>query len=290
MAVALFCLRDYFEVGNMTSQSEIKIALCNRGFKEIDQLFQFAYDNNFQGVEYTIEAESYTDFDRTYDRLLKLKESELEIRYHLPFKNIELGLRDKNAAEKSLDYLQYVLDALENIGGRHIITHLGLGYSDKDHYLSYTNAVRYLKKLKEYADTKNIVVVLENLRFGLAGAPEPHKYILAETGCSACLDIGHASNSRIVLSSQISCEEYIEEMGSVVIQAHIYDQEKIDKKTGKYKHFCPQSEEDIRSRVMALRKYTNCKWYLIELIVPEEILETKKMIDHILQSDVDLVF
>ena len=81
MAVALFCLRDYFEGGNMTSQSEIKIALCNRGFKEIDQLFQFAYDNNFQGVEYTIEAESYTDFDRTYDRLLKLKESEEETKF-----------------------------------------------------------------------------------------------------------------------------------------------------------------------------------------------------------------
>lgn len=274
----------------MISQSEIKVALCNRGFKEIDQLFQFAYDNYFQGVEYTIEAESYADFDRAYDKLLKLRKSDLEIRYHLPFKNMELGLRDENAAERSLTYLQYVLDALENIGGRHIITHLGLGYSDKDHYLSYTNAVRYLKELRKYADTKNIVVVLENLRFGLAGAPEPHKYILTETGCSACLDIGHASNSRIVLSSQISCEDYIKAMGSVVIQAHIYDQEKIDKETGRYKHFCPQTEEDIRSRVMALRKYTNCKWYLIELMMPEEILKTKKMIDNILKSDVNPVF
>ena len=119
----------------MISQSEIKVALCNRGFKEIDQLFQFAYDNYFQGVEYTIEAESYADFDRAYDKLLKLRKSDLEIRYHLPFKNMELGLRDENAAERSLTYLQYVLDALENIGGRHIITHLGLGYSDKNHYL-----------------------------------------------------------------------------------------------------------------------------------------------------------
>ena len=86
-------------------------------------------------------------------------------------------------------------------------------HSDRDHCLSYDHAVRNLKSLKEYADTKNIGVVLENLRFGLARAPEPHKYILENTGCRACLDIGHASNSRIILSHQMTCEDYIKEMG-----------------------------------------------------------------------------
>lgn len=274
----------------MLNQSEIKTALCSRGFEQTESLLQFAYDNKFQGIEYTIEEESYEGFDRIYDKLQRLRGSELEIRYHLPFKRRELGLRDKEAAEKALAYLKYVLDAVACLGGTHIITHLGLGYSDRDHCLSYDHAVRNLKSLKEYADTKNIGVVLENLRFGLARAPEPHKYILENTGCRACLDIGHASNSRIVLSHQMTCEDYIKEMGEAVIQAHIYDQERIDKQSGKYKHFCPKTEEDIRSRVTALRKYTNCKWYLIELTKPEEIINTKNMLENILRDDMGSVF
>ena len=269
----------------MSSRIDIpKIALSSRYSQDPSKLLKFARENDFNGIEYSIFEESREEFDNIKNSLIELSNSELEIRYHLPFKKMELSHVDESFAKDSLDYMKYCIDNIFEIGGKYIIVHLGLGYKDSLDKICYENAEKYLSELVEYAKTRNIAVCLENLTFGLINSPDLFLKMIDKAGCRACIDIGHVAMSPVVTKGELSMLEYINLMLPYLEGAHIYDKEIRDFISGKGVHIYPKDKELISDRIKKIYDSESCNWWLIELGDPKEILLTKSFLEEILNE------
>lgn len=256
-----------------------KIALSSRYSRNPCELLKFARKNDFNGIEYSILEETKKKFDDIKDNLIELSDSEFEIRYHLPFKKVELSHINESFARDSLNYMKYCIDNISEIGGKHIIIHLGLGYKNALDKICYENAKKYLGELVKYAKTKNIIVCLENLTFGLITSSDSFLNMINETGCRACIDIGHVAASPSVTKGEISMLEYIDLLLPHLEGTHIYDKE-IDMGI----HTYPKNKDLISDRIKKIYNNENCIWWLIELGEPKEILLTKSFLEEILDE------
>ena len=261
-----------------------KIALSSRYSQDPSKLLKFAHENNFNGIEYSIFEETIEEFNNIKDNLIELSSSELEIRYHLPFKKVELSHINESFAKDSLDYMKYCIDNIFDIGGKYVIVHLGLGYEDSLDKICYENAEKYLSELVEYAKTKNITVCLENLTFGLINSPDLFLNMINKTDCRACIDIGHVAMSPVVTKGELSMLEYINLISPYLEGTHIYDKEIKDPTNGKGVHIYPKDKELISDRIKKIYDSESCNWWLIELGDPEEILITKSFLEEILDE------
>ena len=250
-----------------------KIALSSRYSRSADELIQFAVNHGFDGVEYTIQAEKSENLQGEYANMQVLAASDLEIRYHLQFKEIELSHYDLTYAEKSASHIKECIDLINNLGGRYAIVHLCLGYRHALHKLSYDHALKYLEQVVAYGNKKNVTVCLENLTFGFTCTPSAFLDLLKATGAGATVDIGHVAASPVVKDGTVSAEEFITTVRQYIQSAHVYDREVTEHETNHTYHAAPGDKSVMTSRLSALLQ-SNCRWWLIELGNPEEILHT----------------
>jgi len=254
-----------------------KIALSSKYSNNPHALLQFAKTKGLEGIEYSISSESAAHLRVEYSTMKKLAASELEIRYHLPFKEIELAHEDPAHAEKSLKYIKECIDMVSVLGGVHVVVHLGLGYQDALHKLSLKNAFKYLEQVVVYGRQKEVTVCLENLTFGFTSTPEGFKKLLEKTGAMATVDIGHVVSSPVVEDGKVSPEEFILAVAPFIRGAHVYDKEINEHPY----HLPPREEAALQSRLQTLMK-TDANWWLIELGEPGEILLTASYARNIL--------
>lgn len=262
------------------AEQAAKIALSSRYSLEAEQLIAFAHEHELDGIEYTIQSEAKEDLDREFSNMQKLADSGIEIRYHFQFRKVEPAHKDPEFAAKSVTYYKDCIDAVNRLGGTHIIVHLCLGYRYKMEEMSFEHARESLKEIVAYAREKGVTVCLENLTFGYTNTPEQFLSLIQSSGASANIDIGHAIASPIVTEHKISVENFMEQMLPYTVSAHVYNIEVADEEKRRAYHVCPEKDEDIESRIKILEN-SNCSWWLIELGDPEEILKTKKIIESI---------
>lgn len=250
-----------------------KIALSSRYSRSAEDLIQFAVNHGFNGVEYTVQAETNEHLQDEYANMRVLAESGLEIRYHLQFKEIELSHEDVTYAEKSASHIKECIDLINNLGGRYAIVHLCLGYRQTLHKLKYDHALKYLEQVVAHGNKKKVTVCLENLSFGFTCTHFTFLKLLKSTGAGATLDIGHMAVSPVVKDGTVTAEEFIATVRQYIQSAHVYDREVTENKTNRIYHAAPKEKSAMTSRLTALLQ-SNCRWWLIELGDPEEILQT----------------
>ena len=261
-------------------EKNIKIAMSSRYSIQAEELIAFCRAHGLDGIEYTIQSEAKEDLDVEFANMKKLADSGIEIRYHFQFMKVEPSHKSPEFAEASVKYYKDCLDAVQKLGGKHIIVHLCLGYRYRMEEMCYESAKANLKEIVDYAKERGIMVCLENLTFGFTNTPEQFIELLETSGASANVDIGHAISSPIVTDNIITVEEFIEKLLPYTVSAHVYKIELTDETTRRAWHVCPEEPADMASRIHVLLKGTS-DWWLIELGGEDEILKTKKLIEEI---------
>jgi sugar phosphate isomerase/epimerase len=248
-------------------------ALSSRFSTKANDLISFAMLHNFDGIEYTIQAETSQELKNDIANMEALVASGFEIRYHLQFRKVELAHRNKEHAENSLNHIKECIDVIQVLGGKHIIVHLCLGSRFALHDMKYEHAVKYLAKVADYATARDITACLENIPYGFTNTPSGFMNLIKNTGVSATLDIGHVAASPVVLDGTITDTAFISEAAPYILSAHVYNIERFDEEMKKGFHIAPTNKEDMKLRLEALGQ-SNCSWYLIELGDQAEILQT----------------
>lgn len=250
-----------------------KIALSSRYSLEAQNLIRFASDHDFDGIEYSIQSETSTSLQAEIKNMEVLASSGLEIRYHMPFKKIELAHNDLQHTQESVRYFKECLDVIHHMGGRFVITHLCLGYRFDLDKMKYEHAAKFLGQVVNYAAQKNISLCLENLTFGFTNTPSVFLDLIKSTGAHATIDIGHLASSPVVTEGIITASDFITQLAPYIATAHVYDKEVFDKVKKTATHIAPENKESMMTRLKTLLQ-SNCNWWLIELGDPDELLRT----------------
>jgi len=257
------------------------IACSSRISTDAATLIAFAENNGFHGIEYSIKSETKEDLAKEIANIVQLGKSNVEIRYHTPFQDLELAHSDVSKAKKSALFMKQCIDIAEDNGVEYITVHLGLGYRFALQTLNRDNAVKYLSDVSYYAQKKNVVICLENLTYGWTNNPDEMKNIVEETGVNVTIDIGHVAASQIVVNNTMSASEFIKILSNHILGSHIYKIEIFDTDINQPVHIAPITKSDISTSVSELMT-TRCNWWLVELGNKSDVIHTRNILSEIL--------
>jgi sugar phosphate isomerase/epimerase len=205
----------------------------------------------------------------------QLKLAPLEVRYHCPFKRIDIGSDDPEQATKAGDIFQRITRLVSKAGGKFLTIHIGLGHNSTEP-LSWDTTINNLKSLVQFGVTHGVTICLENLAWGWTSKPNLFEKLVRQSGSGVTFDIGHAFISESIRTQQYNFEDFITPHANRVFNAHVYHRE-IEGKG----HLPPSDINEIKER-LALMKKIGCPWWAIEIKEKNQLLKTKKIIDEFL--------
>jgi sugar phosphate isomerase/epimerase len=239
------------------------LAICNIFGQDAEILASFACRHGFQGIDWSFDLNlSREDFLRKMEML-----KGFEVRYHCFFQRIDLAYAD-HRSEQAMDIFRGVVSLVSAADGRHITIHIGLG-QDSDKELDWQRGIDNLSSLVSFGYEHGVTVSLENITSAWTSDPELFKKLIEETGAGITFDIGHAH-----VCQKDLCGSYILPRRDRVFNAHIYHTE-----NPQQVHIAPRSLEDIMGRLEFLRSIPSCDWWVIELMKPDEVLNTRDLLE-----------
>ena len=128
-----------------------KIACCNF-VPDAKHLSGIALDHGFDGVDWTLSPEDLPKNGTqplSFMRRISLLKP-LEVRYHLSFKLLGLGHRDRGEAENAVKSFDQACHLVSRLGGRVMTVHVGLG-RDSMEEISWEKTLTNLANLASLA-------------------------------------------------------------------------------------------------------------------------------------------
>ncbi len=250
-----------------------KIALRNL-FSDVDKLKQFSLENGFNGIDWNIEIDSMPDTPaaetKWANHLAKL--NPLELRYHCPFKKIDIGHEDPGRIKTALALFYRIIRLVAKADGKYLTIHVGLGH-DTTRILSWNATIDNLRRLVQHGSEYGVKICLENLAWGWTSKPNLFEKLIRKSGACVTFDIGHAHACEVINSQYYTAEDFITPHADRVLNAHIYHTE-----IAGAGHIHPDRIQDIDQRLDILQK-TACNWWVIELNNIEKLIQTKNLLD-----------
>lgn len=250
-----------------------KIAVCNI-FKSASETKEFALANGFQGIDWSFDLETLpitpieeSRWAREQGRLVPL-----EVRYHCPFFQIDLGHDDPAQAKQAESIFKRIIRMVSRAGGRYLSIHIGLGHNSTEP-LSWETTIANLGNLVRFGADHQVKVCLENLAWGWTSKPNLFEKLIRLSGAGVTFDIGHARVCESVQSQQYAVEDFVTPHPRRVFNAHIYHEEIPGKG-----HLPPERIEEIEDR-LALLSRVGCDWWAIEIKEPGPLLFTRGLIE-----------
>lgn len=251
-----------------------KIAVCTHMIPSIEEVAALARENGSLAIDYSLDSQNLhacgTDIERLHDLT---RGSELEIRYHCFFGDVEIGHTDARHGDTALAKIKEAIDHVQRFGGRYVTLHVGLN-SRVHGELDWENALKNLRELVSFGKQRGVTVCLENLKSGFTSEPEPFLKLIELSGASVTFDIGHAISSDAGKNGACA-EEFVRLVSPYIVNAHIYEAEEAPG------HIAPKDLNTIEPVLRELIK-TDCGWWVIELGDQEEIRRTRNLIQSFL--------
>jgi sugar phosphate isomerase/epimerase len=244
-----------------------KLACCNF-LTPTRVLKEFALDHGFDGVDWTIHLDDFSDSTAAERDLIAAVRMlrPLEVRFHYFFEGLEVGDRDVHAANRARQVFRRVCNLIQRAGGRVMTLHVGLG-RETTAGVCWDSTVAGLRNLAEHARAKGIRVCLENLAWEWTGRPALYEKLIRKTGCWATLDIGHAAVCGSIASHQFAIEDFISPHPERIINAHVYH---LETELG---HTPPDDPTDLHQRLDLLLSLPMCDWWVLELREEQDLLK-----------------
>ena len=243
-------------------------------FDDISRIRDFTLSNDFQGIDWSFDLDRLPGTPLEESRWAKDQAllAPLEVRYHCPFFQIDLGHDDPGQAKMADGIFRRIIRMVSRAGGKFLSIHIGLGHNSTEP-LSWETTIANLGSLVRFGADHQVKVCLENLAWGWTSKPNLFEKLIRLSGAGLTFDIGHAQVCESVQSQQYAVEDFITPYPRRVFNAHVYHVEIPGKG-----HIPPERIEDIEDR-LALLSRVGCQWWAIELKEPDALLRTKKMID-----------
>ena len=253
-----------------------KLAVCDF-FSDVERLRSFALGHGFSGIDWSFEMESIprtpSEESRWVRELLTL--SPLEVRYHCPFYQIDIGHSDTSEARVAELLFQRIIRLVSRAGGRYLSIHIGLGRNSTEP-LSWDTTIDNLRRLVQYGAERHISICLENLAWGWTSKPNIFEKLIRRSGAGVTFDIGHAEACESVQSQQYEIQDFVTPHPERVRNAHLYHTE-----ISGVGHIPPNTLTDIEDRLTLLEKI-GCEWWALEIKDIEGLLKTKEIVDEYL--------
>jgi len=256
-----------------------KLAVCNI-FSDPKRLIEFAYEHGFSGIDWSFDADKLPETPLEESRWVKSLSAldAIEVRYHCPFYQIDLGHNDPLEAKAALDLFRHAVRLVSKAGGSYLTIHIGLG-RDSTEPLSWDSTIGNLMSLVQYGAERGVKICLENLAWGWTSRPNLFEKLVRRSGAAVTFDIGHAKACESVSTQHYSIEDFLEPHSDRVFNAHIYHTE-----ISGLGHVAPDQVEDIEDRLSLLQDI-HCEWWVIEIKEIDSLLQTKKIVDEFLKKE-----
>ncbi len=261
------------------------IAVSNKVFPTVEQLLGYCGQHQIQGVDYTMNTKALSVSDIQADKasIETVLTAGLDIRYHLQFYAMEIADADLQRAKTALAFHKECLDVVAQHQGRFATIHIGLGPRSIGQ-ISYETALSHLEDLVAYAKERRIILCLENLTKGFTYDPDKFLTMIVSTGAAATFDIGHANASPWVLEGRGTSVDFLRTIAPHVMNAHVYEVEKIDPATDIPYHVAPQNLNKIEALLRGLLG-TRCDWWLIELPDLDDVNHSRELLQSFLKGN-----
>ncbi len=253
-----------------------KLAMGNI-FSDVGKLRTFALVHGFSGIDWSFDVEalpaSPAEESTWADSISAL--GPLEVRYHCPFYQIDLGHEDPEEAKKAEALFRRIIRVVSKAEGRYVTIHIGLGH-DSTEPLSWDATINNLRRLVRYGADRGVRICLENLVWGWTSRPQLFEKLIRGSGAAATFDIGHAHACESVRSHYFSTEDFVTPHSDRVFNAHVYHTEVFG-----LGHVPPERLEDIQDPLSILQDI-GCAWWVAEVREEKGLLQTKNVIDEYL--------
>lgn len=210
------------------------------------------------------------DFDEL-PRVVQALEG-FEVRFHARFFGVDLAYND-HRSETSMKVFRSAIDHAASSGKSYLTIHVGLGHGSMGP-LSWEKAVENLTALVDHGAGNGVTVCLENLATGWTSEPGLFHQLIQPTGARVTLDIGHAHAAGGGLDTIF--RQFFFQNRERIVGAHIYHTE-IDG----IGHVPPGDIDDMRTR-LDLLSLCQCRWWVIELFSPQEVLQARRLLEEYL--------
>ena len=259
-----------------------KLAICNF-LSDLDDIKALAIESGFKGLDWSFDLEAIPSTPAEESRWAQgiSTLSALEIRYHCPFYQLDLGHDVPEEAKKAASVFERIIRLVSKVQGRYLTIHIGLGH-DSTEPLSWDGTIKNLRNLVHYGAQRGIKVCLENLAWGWTSKPQLFEKLIRGSGSGVTFDIGHALCCESVRSHYYSAEDFVTPHPNRVLNAHVYHRE-----ISGLGHSPPDCLEDIKGRLDILREI-GCLWWTLEVRDEAGVLQTKKIVDEYLTHQDDL--
>jgi sugar phosphate isomerase/epimerase len=251
-------------------------------FSDIGELKRFAFRNGFSGIDWSFDLETLPRTPAAESEWVSSLSglAPLEVRYHCPFHQIDLGHEDSAEAEAANALFRRLIRLVSKAGGQYLSIHIGLGRNTTEP-LSWDETVENLGRLVRFAQGQRVQICLENLAWGWTSKPNLFEKLIRKSGAGVTFDIGHAFECEAVRSRQYAIEDFVIPHADRVLNAHIYHRE-----LEGIGHKPPERLKDVKDR-LALVSSIGCGWWVLEIKDAEGLLQTKRIVESYL-GDADL--
>jgi sugar phosphate isomerase/epimerase len=258
--------------------NSVRLACCNF-LPEVAALKEFALTQGFDGVDWSFFPEDLPGSpaaESSYVKAISLLHP-LEVRYHCPFNNMDLGNENPAEAQKAKQVFRRVCRLVSKVGGRVLTIHIGLGLSHTLD-LCWERTVKGLADLVSFANHLGVRLCLENLALGWTSRPELFEKLLRTTNVWGTIDIGHAQVSPSVESRLFRVADFVMTHPERFLNAHVYHEERASG------HLPPQNLSDLWERLLLLQKLPLCTWWVLELREEAALLQTLAIVREFLNQ------
>ncbi len=243
---------------------------------------QFAEDYGFDGIDWSFDLDHLPKTPAEESRWAKRQEllKPLEVRYHCPFMQIDIGHQDKDIRIASMEIFRRMIRLVSKARRKYLSIHVGLGHNTT-RILSWESTISNLRQLVQFGVESGVTVCLENLIWGWSSKPNLFEKMVRRSGAFVTFDIGHAYGCETIESQTYAVSDFITPHADRVVNAHIYHRE-----LSGVGHIPPQRVEDIADRLTLLQQ-TPCTWWVIELRNRTDLLKGKAIVEEYLQMSHD---
>lgn len=272
-------LNNYCSLEPRIIRPKLVMASNLKANKDID--VDFAIKNGFDGVDwsFSLDRMPFDNESKTHfiSQVRKLEGHHVEVRFHAPFHNAEIGYHDDGVSQWAMELYLETLEIIFKAGGQFLTLHIGLG-NIEDEKICLVKVLKNLQALKDFGIARGVTISLENLMYGPTSFPEEWIEILEEVDIPATFDFGHAKGCAPVLKGLWTPLEMLYQVKERLIHAHIYKEENGDG------HVPPDTIDDMGEDLLDVMIDTSCKWWVIELPEKKALLHTKELLKTYIES------
>jgi sugar phosphate isomerase/epimerase len=260
----------------MNNPMKPKLAMCNFS-EDITQIKALAFRHGFSGVDWSFDLNTLPATPLEESKWVKKLSGfySLEVRYHCPFYQIDLGHEDPREAKTAEAIFQRIIRLVSKVDGKYLTIHIGLGPHSTEPF-SWEATIANLASLVQYGARRGVTICLENLASGWTSRPQLFEKLIRGSGASVTFDIGHAHACESVRSHSYSVEDFVVPHADCVASAHVYHTE-----ISGLGHMPPERLEDIEDR-LAILEEIGCLWWALEVREEKGLLQTKRIVDEYL--------